>query len=257
MEELGVIRKVTEPTDWVNSLTYVHKPNGKLRICLDPQDLNKAIQRVHHAVHTVDDVKHKFQGSHVFSKLDAKNGYWAQPLDEESALLTTFNSPCGRYCFTRLLFGLVMSQDVFQRQMDQITEGIQGCVSIADDVVIHGRDQQEHDTNLRKFLQAACNKGLKLNKDKCMIAKDEVPFFGEIYSVHGTKPDPPKTTSLEQLTPPRNKTEVQHFLGLANYLTAYIPHLVELTKPLRDAIKKDMIFEWTNSLEEEIGRAHV
>ena len=110
----GIIQKVDEPTDWVNSIVYVRKSNGKLRLCLDPKDLNKNM-RCHHKTPTIEELSHKLSGAKIFSKLDAKNGYWSVKLDRESQLLTTFNSPFGRYCFKRMPFGLVMPQDVFQQ----------------------------------------------------------------------------------------------------------------------------------------------
>ncbi|XP_072182294.1 uncharacterized protein [Diadema setosum] len=123
MEELGVIRKVTEPTDWVSSIALSRKSNGKLRVCLDPKDLNRACRRTHHKTPTLEEITFKMSGAKVFSKLDARHGYWSIVLDNESSLLTTFNSPLGRYCFKRLPFGLNVSQDIFQAKMDVILEG--------------------------------------------------------------------------------------------------------------------------------------
>ena len=81
MEKSGVIRRVTEPTDWVSSLAYSHKKGGDLRVCLDPRHLNKALKRPHHKTPTVEELTHKFSGAKVFSKLDAKSGYWSVQLD--------------------------------------------------------------------------------------------------------------------------------------------------------------------------------
>ena len=139
MGKNGIIRKVTDPTAWVSSLTYPRKSNGELRICLDPKDLNKNIMRTFHKTPTVEEVTHKFHGSKVFSKLDVKNGYWGIKLYAESQLLTTFNTPFSRYCFMRMPFGLIMSQDVFQQRMDMILEQCSGTIGIADDVVVYGR----------------------------------------------------------------------------------------------------------------------
>ncbi|WP_419585361.1 reverse transcriptase domain-containing protein, partial [Thiolapillus sp.] len=145
MEKSGVIRRVTEPTDWVSSLAYSHKKGGDLRVCLDPRHLNKALKRPHHKTPTVEELTHKFSGAKVFSKLDAKSGYWSVQLDTESQLLTTFQSPFGRYCFQRLPFGLSVSQDIFQLKMDQILEQVDGTVGIADDVAVYAKDDKEHD----------------------------------------------------------------------------------------------------------------
>lgn len=72
MEANGIIKKVTEPTDWVSSLVLVKKSNNKIRVCLDPTDLNKAIKRPHFPLPTVEDILAKINGATVFSKLDAK-----------------------------------------------------------------------------------------------------------------------------------------------------------------------------------------
>ncbi|XP_046559347.1 uncharacterized protein K02A2.6-like [Haliotis rubra] len=116
MESLGVIAKVTEPTDRVSSLAFSRKDNGKLRVCLDPSDLNRSIKRTYHKTPTLEEITHKFCGATVFSKLDARHGYWSVTLDDNSSVLTTFNTPFGRYRFRRLPFGLRISQDIFQRE---------------------------------------------------------------------------------------------------------------------------------------------
>ena len=103
-----------EPTDWVSSLAYSRKANGKLRICLDPKDLNAAIKRDHYKTPTVEEITHKLAGSRKFTKLDGTSSYLCIILDYESSLLTTFNMPWGRYRFIRLPFGLACSQDIFQ-----------------------------------------------------------------------------------------------------------------------------------------------
>lgn len=75
MEQLGVIVKQTEPTQWVNSMVVVVKPN-KIRICIDPKDLNKAIMREQYPMKTIDEVIAKMPNAAIFSKLDATSGFW-------------------------------------------------------------------------------------------------------------------------------------------------------------------------------------
>ena len=173
---------MTEPTNWVSSLVYAQKPSGKWRICLDPKDLNQAIKRSQHHTPTLDEITHKFSGSTIFSKLDARHGYWSVLLDEESSYLTTFNSPFGRYRFLRLPFGLCVSQDVFQHRMDQILEKCPGTVGIADDVGVYGTTEDEHDKHLHNLMSVARTHGLVFNPTKCEIKKDSITFFGLIKS---------------------------------------------------------------------------
>ena len=112
-----MITHVDEPMDWVSSITYIQKANGKPCLCLDHHDLNEAICHDHHKMPTVEEVAHEFAHSHFFTKLDAHHGYWSIVLDQDSSLLMTFNSPFGRYHFLQLPFGLVCSQDIFQKKM--------------------------------------------------------------------------------------------------------------------------------------------
>ena len=215
MEQLYIITKVREgePTALVNSLVYRRKPKGRLRICLDPKDLNAAIQRDHH----LEDILPKLNGATHFSILDARSGYWNVTLDEESSYLTTFNSPIGRYRFKRMPFGLKMSQDVFQSKIDQTFEGCNGVVGIADDIVVFGKTAEEHDGNLNGMMERCQNTGLKLNPEKCFIKQKQIKFYGVICNEEGIKPDPSKVSVLKQMTKPRDRRELQTFLGLATY----------------------------------------
>ena len=114
MEKDGIIAKVTEPTDWKKSVAYSWKPNGDLRVCIDPKDLNKAIRWRYHKIPTVEEVTHEFAGSKFFSKLDAKSAFWSVALDDESSYLTTFDTISGRYRYLVMPYGSIDSQDAFQ-----------------------------------------------------------------------------------------------------------------------------------------------
>ena len=105
MEEDVYIPKVEQPTKWVSSMVAVVR-NGKVRICMDPSDLNKVIKREHHPMRTVEEVVSMIPGAKVFSVLDAKSGFLQIELDESSSFLTTFNTPIGRFRWLRLPFGI-------------------------------------------------------------------------------------------------------------------------------------------------------
>jgi hypothetical protein len=244
MEANDVIKRVHEPTDWVSSITYVLKSNGSLRICLDPSDLNKSLKRGQHHIPTLEELTHKFSGAKFFSKLDARSGYWSIRLAESSQLLTTFNTPFGRYCFKRLPFGLSISQDVFQAAMDDGLHDLPGIVSIADDIAVFGSTEEEHDANLRALMKRAQDINMVFNSEKCQIKCDKIPFFGNIYSKDGVQPDPKKVQAIIDLKPPTNVSELQSLLGFVTYLALFIPNLSEHTTPLRKLLLKDNEFQW-------------
>ena len=87
LERNAILATVTEPTPWVSSLVVVSKKDGRLRLCLDPKDLNRAILREHYPLPTIEEVATRLNGAKCFSILDAQHGFWHIPLDEESSLL--------------------------------------------------------------------------------------------------------------------------------------------------------------------------
>ena len=106
MEKQGIIEKVDEPTDWCAPIVPVLKPNGKVRITTDFKRLNSAVKRERYMLPCVEEVLQRMRGSKVFSKLDARSGYFRIPLDSESAKLTTFITPFGRFFYKRLPQGI-------------------------------------------------------------------------------------------------------------------------------------------------------
>ena len=161
MESLGVISKVTEATDWVNSMMIVEKPNYKgLRICLDPKNLIRAVKREHYRSKTLEEVTAKLSNARYCSRFDCRSGYWMIKLDKASALLTTFNTPFGRPMFHHLPFGLHSSQGVFQKAVDKALEGLKGVDTIADDILVYGLSIEEHDINLQNMLQVCIKRGM-------------------------------------------------------------------------------------------------
>jgi hypothetical protein len=152
MENLGVIENVVEPTEWVNSLVVVEKNNGKVRVCLDPRDLNKAVLREHYPMKTIEEVAAELNGAKVFSTIDASSGFWQVELDAESSKLVTFNSPFGRYKFLRLPFGINSASEVFQRRMTQALDDIEGVAVIVDDILVWGTTVEEHNRTLQNAL---------------------------------------------------------------------------------------------------------
>ena len=94
----------------------------------------------------MDDILPKLSGSTMFSELDVASGYYQLPLEPDSAKLTTFITPQGRYCFQRLPFGKSSASEIFQREMTNILEGTEGAAAYQDDIIVWGETPEEHDT---------------------------------------------------------------------------------------------------------------
>jgi len=148
----GIIAPVDEPTPWVSQVVVTKKKSGKLRVCIDPRELNKALLREHYTLPVLEDVLHGLRKSKVFTKADLAHGYWHVALDEHSSVLTTFQTCFGRYRWLRLPFGICVASEIFQRKLLEALEGLDGVVCVADDIIIHGETLEDHDNNLKSFL---------------------------------------------------------------------------------------------------------
>ena len=166
MEEAGVIQKVEEPTDWCSPMVVAMKKSGDVRICADFKKLNQSIKRERYMLPTPEDLLHKLKGSKVYSKLDATSGFWQIPLDESTAMLTTFITPYGRYFYRRLPFGISSAPEIFQRTMETLLEGQPNVICYFDDKLVHSDSHEDHKDHLDQTTKTLSDAGLKLNKAK-------------------------------------------------------------------------------------------
>ena len=123
MVKEGYITNVDQPTEWVSSMV-VSLRKDKIHICLDPSNLNRAIKRKHPSIKTIEEVVANMPDIKVFSIVNAKSGFLQIKLCDDSLVLTTFNSPIGRFRWLCLPFGIRCAPEVFQCIMDQMLEGI-------------------------------------------------------------------------------------------------------------------------------------
>ena len=225
----GILEEVKEHTDRVKSYVIVEKDTGnhhspnhtvkkKLGICLDPRDQNEALEREPYHTRSVDEITAKLQGMTVFTIVDFKKGYWMVVLHPDSRKLTCMVLPFGRFQWTQLPMGTVVAQDIFQSKLDAIFIGMEGVTGIADDMVIAGKDEMEHDRNFLAFMEKCMENNLTLNSEKIQFKQTQVSFYGHCWSKHRISPDPKKILALKHMEFPPDKETIS-FLGMINTLT--------------------------------------
>ena len=190
----------------------------------------------------------RFHGMTRFTIADFNKGYWMVELDPESCKYTTMALDIGRFQWTRLPMGSIVAQDMFQRKLDAIFLDIPGVTGIADDMVIYGKTDLEHDRHLINFLNICRKNTLMLNPDKMQFRLPQVSFFGHQWSAKGLSPDPKKVAAVKRMDLPEDVETMQSFLGLVNYLNRFSPHLAELSEPLREVCRQDTEFQLTKSV---------
>lgn len=243
LEKKEILAKVEGPSDWVHPLVLVRKPNGKIRICMDPKYLNEAIKREYCTIETFEEIASKLVGASYFSTLDATNGFYQIPLDAPSANLCTVGTPFGRYKFLRLPYGIKSAPEVFHHCFKNIFN-FEGVAVYIDDILVWGTTREEHDQRLNKVLETAMCNNIKLNREKCKIAQREIKYMGHIISGNGVRADPDKIKAICEMPAPQNKQDLQRILGVLNYVGKFLPNFSTDTTIIRELLKKNSVFKW-------------
>ncbi|XP_070388780.1 uncharacterized protein [Dermacentor albipictus] len=244
LESAGVIRRVDKPTPWCSGLVVVRKGDGSYRLCVDLTQLNKVVLCERHILPTVEQVLGLLGDATVFSKLDATASFHQVKLSEDSQELTTFITPYGRYCFCRLPFGITSAPGYFQKQMARILEGQEGVANMIDDIFVFGRTRQEHDARLSQVLSRLAKAGITLNQDNCRFGVPEVSFLGVVVSAQGIRPDPGKIEAVKAMEAPTDVAGVRRLLGMVNHLARFLPHISDVTAPIRALLNKSASWVW-------------
>ena len=191
MIKLDVIEPTSKPTKWVNLLVTVEKSIGKLRVCLDPRDLNKAMKQQHYKLTTAKELFSETTSACCFSKFNAINRYWQIKIDTESKLLT-FATLFGKFCFKCLPYSILSASEIFQANISKIIEGLEGARNSQDDIIVQGKTLAEHSDHASKVMTKIRESGLKLNKSKCLFEVQSITFLGHKLSSTGISLDPKK-----------------------------------------------------------------
>ena len=133
----------------------------------------------------------------------------------------------------------------FQRAMNiSFLEEKDRCVVIyLDDITVFSKNDQDHLQHLRRVFLKCRKFGIFLNPKKSIFAMEEGKLLGHIICEKGIKIDSDRVEAIQQISFPRNKKDIQSFLGKVNFLRRFITNFVEVVKYINNMLKKDNILE--------------
>ena len=179
--DIDIIKPVDEPTDWVNGLAIIKKPNGTLQTALPLDLLIKRARKQEHLHLLLRKNFSQISEAKYFSKLNASSGYLQIEVDRKSPNLLTFGTTIGRILFKRLPHGKHSASTVFQKTVLSIISNIQNSAKSQDWVSARRKFPAEHDNHLQKVFPKIRESDLKLNKNKCQFCKESLLFFEHIF----------------------------------------------------------------------------
>ena len=163
-----------------SAILFVRKEDGSWRMCFDYRKLNSMTEIDNYPLPNICDIFTKCRGNRYFSKIDLRSGYHNIVIKEADRYKTAFITPWGLFEWSRLTFGFVNAQAIFQRNMDNIFRQFPFVVAYVDDIFIMSRNETEHMKHLNTVAILLHNHGLKVRLSKCHFFASELKYLGHI-----------------------------------------------------------------------------
>ncbi|XP_064488330.1 uncharacterized protein K02A2.6-like [Ornithodoros turicata] len=229
----------------------VPKPNGAVRVCGDfSVTVNPQLAIAQYPIPRPEELLAVLNGGEKFTKLDLSEAYLQMELDEEAKKMLVINTHKGLFQFNRMPFGIASAPAVFQRTMEQVISGLPSVACYLDDIIVTGRNDEEHLSNLSKVLARLQEFGFTLKREKCAFLQTQVEYLGHIVDADGFRPSPKKVSAILNMPPPNQVSELRSFLGMVQHYGKYLEGLADVCSPLNDLLKKGASWCWTSACVE-------
>ena len=254
--------EVIEPSKspWRAQVFVVKGDNHKPRMVVDySQTINKYTLLDAYPLPRIEYLINKVSQYTIFSTIDLTSAYHQVPILESEKPYTAFEAAGELYQFKRIPFGVTNGVPAFQRNIDRLIkeEHLEGTFPYLDDVTVCGTDQEEHDQNLKKFLDAAKKYNLTLNTEKCNFSTKCIKILGYLIEDKIIKPDPDRLAPLMNLPIPKDTASLQRTMGMFAHYCRWIPKFSEKIRPLltKEFPLSEKAVKALNSLKKDVADA--
>ncbi|XP_055918466.1 uncharacterized protein K02A2.6-like [Eupeodes corollae] len=201
LQDRNVISPV-DYSDWAAPIVVVKRASGGVRICGDySSGLNQSLESHQYPLPLPEDIFSKIANSPYYTHIDLADAYLQVSVTLQSRKLLTINTHKRLFTFNRLAPGVKSAPGAFQQLMDAILAGVDGVAAYLDDIVVSGKDWDDHMLKLNTVLQRLLDYNFRI----------------KIVDANGIRPDPEKISRISTMPAPTNITELSSFLGAVNY----------------------------------------
>ncbi|UYV78615.1 K02A2.6-like [Cordylochernes scorpioides] len=250
--------EIIEPSNspYAAPVTLVRKGDGSKRFCVDFRKLNELMTVDNYPIPLIETVLDQLSNSKYFSTIDITSAFWQIPIHPESRPLLSFVTHLGQYHFNRLPFGLKLSPQIFERQLNQLIQKhkLTFANHYFDDFIIHSNSLEEHLRHLQDFFHFCKLENIKLNLNKCQFFKTSIDYLGYKISSGTCTPLVRNIDVINAIKPPTNVKTLQSFLGAINVYNKFIPDYARIRNSLNQLLKKNVKWEWRSDCQKAFDK---
>ena len=242
---------VVEYPEWLANVVPVPKKDGKVRVCVDFRDLNKASPKDDFPLPHIDMLVDSTAGHPMLSFMDGFSGYNQILMAPEDVEKTSFITEWGTYCYRVMPFGLKNAGATYQRAAttlfhDMIHKDVEVYV---DDMIVKSQGRADHLAALQRFFERIRQFRLRLNPKKCTFGVTSGKLLGHIVSERSIEVDPEKTKAILDMPAPKTEKEIRGFLGRLQYISRFIARLTDICEPIFRLLRKNQPTVWNDDCQ--------
>ena len=242
-------------SSWSSPCLLVKKPDHTYRFCTDYRKVNAVTKPDSYPLPRIEDCVDQVGAARYVSKFDLLKGYYQVPLTPRAQEISAFVTPNGLYSYTRMPFGLRNAPSSFQRLMNRVVAGLEGCAVYLDDVVCYSDTWEDHLARVRLLFNRFAAANLTVNLAKCEFAQATVVYLGRVVGQGKVRPIRAKVLAIDKFPPPVTKKELMRFLGMIGYYRNFCCNFSSVVAPLTNLLKGSVKFSWTLDCQQAFENA--
>ena len=209
---------------WASPIVVLKKKDGDLRICGDYKiGVNHKVCADSYPIPNVEVALHKLAGMKVFSKIDLKSAYHQIPINENFKEVTTINTPIGLLRWKRMPYSIKTASAIFPKAIEKVIGNVENTICYQDDICVGDLNEDDLKKKTENILNRLRDAGMTINTKKCVTNSEVISFLGYSISKEGISPDKVLIEKILKVATPKNKIELESFLGLVNFYRKYVP----------------------------------
>ena len=237
-------------SSWASPCILVKKPDHMFRFCTDYRKVNTVTKPDSYPLPRIEDCVDQVGAARYVSKFDLLKGYYQVPLTPRAQEISAFITPTGLYSF-----GLRNAPATFQRLMNRVVAGLEGCAVYIDDVVCYSDTWEIHLSRIRLLFERLVAATLTVNLAKCEFAQATVVFLGKVVGQGKVRLVRAKVQAIDKSPPPATKKELMRFLGMIGYYRSFCCNFSSVVAPLTNLLKFSVKFQWTADCQQAFENA--